>query len=225
MGDFSAILQPDWFTPTCLGHLGWCDTNRLIYICVTLPKMEKADMGGVITALEYGRFCQKALQMWILLKAVFTLVQLFQKYTWQQHCLYLPWPPCVTWYTNRTVIISVTLSKVEKTRIGKIIAALNVDVFAKNLCQSKYYLSAIFFQKCPFEPLWLYSRYLPWPPYVTWHKQNHSICVTLHEAEKVSGGKLNAALKCGFFCQNILPMWIWIKSSIYIHAVFFQNGH
>jgi hypothetical protein len=43
----SAILCDKYAAPTCLGNLGKCDTNRLIYICVVSPKVAKGSKSGI----------------------------------------------------------------------------------------------------------------------------------------------------------------------------------
>ncbi len=44
---------------TYLGHLGWSKTNRIISICVVLPKVAEASWGGLI-ALRYCQWlCQQ----------------------------------------------------------------------------------------------------------------------------------------------------------------------
>jgi hypothetical protein len=51
---FFTLLNVSTITPatrdcTSLGHLGQCDTDRTISICITLPKVAKASKEGNIT--------------------------------------------------------------------------------------------------------------------------------------------------------------------------------
>ncbi len=55
----SAILLLNYESLTCLGHLGRCNTKRIISISVTSPKATKAATGNISTTHYHKCFCHK----------------------------------------------------------------------------------------------------------------------------------------------------------------------
>jgi hypothetical protein len=54
----STLLRRDYYTPTGLVHLAWCDMNRNDYIC-SITKGTKDITGGIIMAQKHACFFQK----------------------------------------------------------------------------------------------------------------------------------------------------------------------
>jgi hypothetical protein len=59
-----AVITP---SPSCPGHLGWHDIDRIIYLCVSSPKVAKASKAGVFMAQNCQRFHQQTLPLSISL--------------------------------------------------------------------------------------------------------------------------------------------------------------
>jgi hypothetical protein len=53
------VLSLGLLQSLCLGHLRQCDTNGNISLCVALPKVAKASMGGMIMAQNHKCFYLK----------------------------------------------------------------------------------------------------------------------------------------------------------------------
>jgi hypothetical protein len=49
---------------TCLGHLGWCNTDRTISICIASPKVAKVSKGGNIGSRYHWHFCVQTSPMY-----------------------------------------------------------------------------------------------------------------------------------------------------------------
>jgi hypothetical protein len=92
------------------------DTNRMISICVALPKVAKASLADIFVAQNCRQFVGETIGNFAP-----------QKFS--------PYLPCTPYDTNRIISICVASPKVSKASKASIFVAQSADSFANKLCQ------------------------------------------------------------------------------------------